>query len=228
MATTLQEYLRRLRTTGTIGAPAPRQIPAPAPVQTTATALPTAPTAISAPQPQPRQIPGAAPAQPVPTGGTFSPPPAIPTATPTPITGAPPTARAIPASAPATPVASTRAPQGTIAGEHAAPFLPTPGLTPAPPTVQQPGFPSPFPDRGGPPSLPEQAEAPAQLNIGNIIRRLMALTPRQYGNLLPSDRQRLAGRVSQLGVEPDDFFESLIRQFASGVNPGRIAFGANF
>ena len=34
----------------------------------------------------------------------------------------------------------------------------------------------------------------------------MALTPRQYYNLLPSQRQILASVVSALGVEPDDFF----------------------
>ena len=219
---------------------------------------------ISAPQPVPRQIPGATPVQPFagPRDGFLGPQPR-PTPAPAPVqqvsgpTGAifgpaPPTVRQggisapqpqprqILGPAPATPVAPTRAPQGTIAGEHAAPFLPTPGLTPTPPL--RPGgtisgeHAAPFlPTPGVPPTVPPPSppsapttEPPSQINIGNIIRRLMAMTPRQYYGLLPSQRQTLASVVSQLGVPPEDFFRSVERQFPSGVNPGRIAFGANF
>ena len=80
----------------------------------------------------------------------------------------------------------------------------------------------------GPTGLPSQAADPAQLHVGDLIRKLMALTPRQYFGLLPNQKQILASVVSQLGVEPDDFFTSLERQAPPGVNPASISFGSNF
>lgn len=65
-------------------------------------------------------------------------------------------------------------------------------------------------------------------NQGEAIRRLSRFSPRQFNNLLPSDRGRLASVVSALGTEPDDFFTSLLRSFASGPDPSRVAFGTNF
>ncbi|KKN34825.1 hypothetical protein LCGC14_0790050 [marine sediment metagenome] len=75
---------------------------------------------------------------------------------------------------------------------------------------------------------PGQAAQPGQLDIGDIVRRLMNIQPRSYFNLLPSDRAGLAGDVSQLGVPPEDFFASVERQFPRGVNPAGISFGAGF
>lgn len=115
---------------------------------------------------------------------------------------------------------------GVIAG------LPPGGVAPQPPPPppQQQG-PSntvnPFPDRGSP-GLPERAGAPGQLDIGNLIRMLMNLTPRQYFGLLPSQKQILASIFSGLGLPPEDAFASIERQFPPGANPNRVSFGANF
>ena len=155
------------------GQPLPRQIPAPAPVQTTA------------PRPDIFRFPP----------GT-APPPRTPLPLP---------------------------------GQQVAPNIFGQPL-PQPAPVQQPGFVNPFPDRGtvGPTGLPGQAAQPAQINIGNIIRRLMAITPRIYRNLLPSDKARISSAVSQLGVPPEDFWQSVFAQWPPGVNPAGISFGTNF
>lgn len=88
------------------------------------------------------------------------------------------------------------------------------------PVQQQPGFDNPFPDRGAP--------QPGQLDVGALIRMLMEFQPRQYANLLPSQRDILGSVFSQLGLPPQDAFASIERQFPQGANPNRISFGAGF
>ncbi len=55
-----------------------------------------------------------------------------------------------------------------------------------------------------------------------------ALTPRfMRRGLLPSGRDFISGRVSALGVPPDDFWADLERGFPTGINPAQIT-RANF
>ena len=65
---------------------------------------------------------------------------------------------------------------------------------------------------------------PGEILLG--IRQ--ALTPRfRKRGLLPSGREFISGRVSALGLAPDDFWADLLRGDPSGINPAAIT-RANF
>ncbi len=82
-----------------------------------------------------------------------------------------------------------------------------------------------------PPALPTIAAppVPAPTTPGEILLGIrQALTPRfRKRGLLPSGREFISGRVSALGLSPEDFWADLIRGDPSGINPAMIT-RANF
>ena len=61
---------------------------------------------------------------------------------------------------------------------------------------------------------------------GEAIRSLMSgLGPQQFNSLLPSQLGLLESVVSALGVPPQDFITSLLRNFPTGPDPSSISFG---
>jgi hypothetical protein len=82
---------------------------------------------------------------------------------------------------------------------------------------------------GGPAAVPPPSEdkPPSAESINAIIRQFAeGLDPRSFFNMLPSQREFLAGIVSFLGRPPEDFFEEVFRSFPTAPNPAQTLFAS--